>query len=86
MHSVTMNVKTVINGINNNERDKRNNKAQRNNECTVSRTVVDWKMFTFRLGSHVSLLFSFLVRVAREPSYFHLEFCLKTELFELRDV
>ena len=34
-----MNVRTVINGTN--KCNKRNNKAQRNNECTVSRTVVD---------------------------------------------
>ena len=56
-----MNVRTVINATNNNECNKRNNKAQRNNECTVSRTVVDWKMFTFRLGSLVSLLFFFFL-------------------------
>ena len=36
-----MNVRTVINGTNNNECNKRNNKAQHNNECTVCCTVID---------------------------------------------
>ena len=55
-----VNVRTVVNGINNNDFNKRNNKAQRYNECTVSRTVIGWKMFTFGFGSYVSLLFFFL--------------------------
>ena len=68
-----MNVRTVINGTNNNECNKRND------ECTVSRAEVDWKMFTFRLGSHVSLSFFlfFFVRVVREPSHFHLKFSVR---------
>ena len=36
-----MNGKTVINGTNNNVCIKGNNKAQRNNESTTARTVVD---------------------------------------------
>ena len=74
-----MNVRTVINGTNNNKCNKCNNKAQRNNECTVSRTVLDWKMFTFRLGSHVFFVFFlfefFENRVfVRGQSNFHLAF------------
>ena len=55
-----VNVRTVINGINKNNFNKRNNKAQRYNGCTVSRMVIAWKMFTFGFGSYVSLLFFFL--------------------------
>ena len=68
-----------------NKVNKCSNKAQHNNKCKppVSRTVVDWKMFTFRLGSHVSLLFFFLFElfeiriVVRGPNHFHLEFSLR---------
>ena len=54
-----MNVKTEINGTNSNECNKRNNKAQYNKECTVSCMVVDWKIFRFCLGNHMSVLFFF---------------------------
>ena len=53
-------MKNITSNFNNNECSKRNNKVQCNNECIVSRMVVDWKMFTFCLGSQVSQLFFFL--------------------------
>ena len=60
-----MNVRTVMNGTNNNDYNKCNNKSQHNNECTVSRAVVYWNIFTFCLGSHVSLLFFFCSSCSR---------------------
>ena len=57
-----------------------------NHKSMVSLTVIDWKMYTFRLGSHVSLLSFFLFENrfgSRTESFLFRIFRFKTELFEL---